>query len=577
MAERRLDSGQSMLEMLSMWRQIQGFEALANAVLECLLQDVEQLVGMPEHAGAECLRATLYMRPHDSYQAVVSRQRVVLEEHALLSSATMWRWVHERGEALMLDTTLGVLLPFREHVEAVELDDPREDREQTWGKNSSLVLLLERDATHVLLLPVRGLQGAVCGMVGVEVAHEAAMGTLSIWGGEGVERAREIVAWSAPFLLDRLARSPGLSGEHDLSALKDEWLPVVGESMSGRLRMLQAFARQDETLLLTGETGVGKSRLARWCHERSERRRGAMVVLDLAAIPEEMQVAHLMGWQKGAFTGASRDVPGALEQAQGGTLFIDEVDKLSLETQAALLGLLETWSYQKLGASRPSHADVRFIVGTNADLRACVAKGTFRADLYFRVCVLPVHILPLRERSDELMGWAHYMFARALGHEVSLSSEARLMFERASWPGNLRQLDNVVRRVAALLSMEEGAAMQVGLDDVRMAFELATSSHESESLSWEVPLMTALKRGAQRYVAMTRERVEQGKEAIDVELLEAIRGLAYEEALSQADSVEEAFSWFGKQSLVKNRNHRRMIARERQKVEALQAALEKKG
>lgn len=560
------DPHEATLDALHAWRGQATFDALAHDVLERLLVLTEQRAV----DDARCLRATMYMRPNDSYRAVVARQRVTIAEHEMLSSATMWRWVSDRGEPLLLDTTLGVLWPCRDEHSAMELDDPRDD-DQPWTKNSSLVLLLERDATHILLLPIHDLRGVVCGMVSVEVSHDHAMGTLGIWADDGQRASMSLVELAAPFLFDRLGIGEPMSAEPDTESLQDEWLPVVGATMRGRLTILQAFAAQNETLLLTGETGVGKSRLARWCHARSARSDGPMEVLELAAVPEDMQIAHLMGWRRGAFTGAVEDVAGALTRAHGGTLFIDEVDKLSLETQASMLGLLETYTYQQLGGQEKHQADVRFIVGTNADLRELVNRGQFRADLYFRVCVLPVHVLSLEERADELMAWVRYMFVRALERAPVVEPEAVQLLSQAKWPGNLRQLDNVVRRVVAIMGIRGGDVVRG--EDVRLAMGMAMPEASGAGVVFEEPLLDVMRAGAARYVALSRARVEQGFEAIDVELLEALRGLAYEEAFAVTEDVEQALSWLGKSGLMKSRNHQRTISRERKKIDALRDAI----
>ncbi len=158
--------------------------------------------------------------------------------------------------------------------------------------------------------------------------------------------------------------------------------------------LLRTFSEQEETILLSGATGVGKSRLARWCHCHSGRRAGPFETLNLLSVPGELQLAELFGWRRGAFTGAVKDSPGSLARAQGGTLFIDEIDKLSLGAQGAMLQVLEDRTYRSLGDGATHHADVRFVVGTNGDLQAMVREGRFRPDLFFRINVLPIAVPP---------------------------------------------------------------------------------------------------------------------------------------------------------------------------------------
>ncbi|MCA9701701.1 MAG: sigma 54-interacting transcriptional regulator, partial [Myxococcales bacterium] len=161
--------------------------------------------------------------------------------------------------------------------------------------------------------------------------------------------------------------------------------------MHPRLERLRTYADLPETLLLSGPTGAGKSRLARFVHEQSRRADEPFVTLDLSAIPPTMQMAELFGWRRGAFTGAVRDHEGAAARAGAGTLFIDEIDKLSLEAQAGLLRLLEERRFRVLGASSDDlDCKARLIAGSNVDLRAAIAQGRFREDLFYRINVLVV-------------------------------------------------------------------------------------------------------------------------------------------------------------------------------------------
>src|SRR5262249_2358515 len=157
----------------------------------------------------------------------------------------------------------------------------------------------------------------------------------------------------------------------------------------------------------------GKSRLARWCHAQSPRSSRPFETVRLLSVPEELQMAELMGWRRGAFTGAVRDTPGALARAAKGTLFIDAIDKPRPKAPAGVLGLRETRRYRPLGDNAgEQRADVRFIVSTNVDLHAAVRAGRFREDLYYRINVLPVRLPSLEERLDELPAWVEYMLLR---------------------------------------------------------------------------------------------------------------------------------------------------------------------
>jgi DNA-binding NtrC family response regulator len=234
---------------------------------------------------------------------------------------------------------------------------------------------------------------------------------------------------------------------------KDDLLPVIGKGTAGLIEILRVFVDQEETLIISGPTGAGKSRLARWCHEQSRRKPHPFETLDLLSVPEDLQMAELVGWKRGAFTGATNSMPGALTRAAKGTLFIDEIDKLSLKAQSGLLRMIEERRYRALGDdTNERQVEARFIIGTNADLRALVRNGRFREDLYYRIHVLPVRLPPLAERLDEVPEWAAFMLERCSGHakgSVHLTPDAIQALLSHSWPGNLRQLDNVIRRAYA--------------------------------------------------------------------------------------------------------------------------------
>jgi two-component system, NtrC family, response regulator AtoC len=208
-------------------------------------------------------------------------------------------------------------------------------------------------------------------------------------------------------------------------------------------------------VLLLGETGVGKGTLATRIHERSSRAARPFVQLNCAAVPEGLLESELFGHERGAFTGATQAKPGILESANGGTVFLDEVGEIPRPTQAKLLHVLEQGKVQRLGSVRPVAIDVRFLSATNRDLDALVASGQFRRDLYYRLAGVPVHVPPLRERRGEIPEMARAFVEEACARtpeRVPLISEAALRRLCAhDWPGNIRELRNVVMR-AALLS-----------------------------------------------------------------------------------------------------------------------------
>lgn len=229
---------------------------------------------------------------------------------------------------------------------------------------------------------------------------------------------------------------------------------IVGDSEPIRqlLRELDVVAASDLPILLLGETGVGKELFARRLHQHSRRNRKPMVHVNCAALPDSLAESELFGHVKGAFSGATTDRAGRFEAAQGGTLFLDEVGELTLGVQAKLLRALQNGEIQRLGTDTAIKTDVRIIAATNRDLKENTQAGRFRADLYHRLSVYPVHIPPLRERGQDILMLAgHFLeFNRArLGlRGIRLSSPAEQALLHYTWPGNVRELEHVISRAA---------------------------------------------------------------------------------------------------------------------------------
>jgi DNA-binding NtrC family response regulator len=255
-----------------------------------------------------------------------------------------------------------------------------------------------------------------------------------------------------------LARAPQ-HAEPTGSGPPPEGLGMIGESRALRevLDLVGAVAATEATVLILGETGTGKERVARAVHERSARRSHPFVSVNCAAIPQSLIASELFGHEKGAFTGALQRRAGRFEQAQGGTIFLDEVGELPAETQVALLRVLQEREFERVGGQHPIAANVRVVAATNRDLPAAITAGTFRSDLFYRLNVFPIEMPPLRERKEDIPLLVEYFMNRGSG----LGKRARRVHPRAlellhaySWPGNIRELQNMVER-ALIVSSEE--------------------------------------------------------------------------------------------------------------------------
>lgn len=250
---------------------------------------------------------------------------------------------------------------------------------------------------------------------------------------------------------------------------------LVGSSsaMARLHRQLRKVAQTDCTVLLKGESGVGKERLAQALHRLSHRQAGPWVAINCAAIPDELIESELFGVERGAFTGADRARAGRFERAQGGTLFLDEVASLSLAAQGKLLRVLQEREVERVGGSQPLAVDVRIIAAANVDLREAVAEGRFRQDLFFRLNVFPVHIPPLRERLSDVpelvahfLELSHQRHGQRNGHHRSqavpaLTPAALAALQDYDWPGNVRELENCIER--AVILAEPGQRLDAGL------------------------------------------------------------------------------------------------------------------
>src|SRR5882724_10302777 len=267
-------------------------------------------------------------------------------------------------------------------------------------------------------------------------------------------RALESAYADIQALKDRLqSENIVLREEIDKTSMFEE---IVGASPPLRavLSHVSKVAPTDSTVLITGETGTGKELIARAIHKRSPRAARAFIAVNCAAIPSSLIASELFGHEKGAFTGALQRRQGRFELADGGTLFLDEVGELPAETQIMLLRVLQEHEFERVGGSRPIRVNVRVIAATNRDLQTAVADGTFRADLFYRLNVFPLEVPALRERRADIPVLVEYFihrFAQRVGKRIrGLSKETSTLLQSYDWPGNIRELQNVIERAVII-------------------------------------------------------------------------------------------------------------------------------
>ena len=238
--------------------------------------------------------------------------------------------------------------------------------------------------------------------------------------------------------------------------------PVAAEPASRQLLELAArVARSESTVLISGESGTGKEVLARYIHQQSPRAAAPFVAINCAAIPDNMLEATLFGHEKGSFTGAIAAQPGKFEQAEGGTLLLDEISEMPLALQAKLLRVLQEREVERVGGRKPIALDIRVLATTNRDLAGEVAAGRFREDLFYRLSVFPLAWSALRERPADILPLAERLLARHVGKmkhaPVRLSADARACLQSYAWPGNVRELDNALQRA---LILQQGGVIE---------------------------------------------------------------------------------------------------------------------
>ena len=277
-------------------------------------------------------------------------------------------------------------------------------------------------------------------------------------------RAAELGAYDylpKPFDLNALVQTVSRALQHAAKPAKPkteqqgEVLPIIGRSaaMQDIYRLIARLTQTDLTVTIVGESGTGKELVARALHDFSRRRKGPFVAINMAAIPRELIESDLFGHEKGSFTGANNRMSGRFEQAEGGSLFLDEIGDMPLEAQTRLLRVLQQGEYTTVGGTTPIKTNVRIIAATHRDLRQLINQGLFREDLFFRLNVVPLRLPPLRERLEDIADLTRHFQDRAAAEGLprkEFSAEAIAALSTYRWPGNVRELENLVKRLFAM-------------------------------------------------------------------------------------------------------------------------------
>ena len=309
-------------------------------------------------------------------------------------------------------------------------------------------------AGHILVADddaaIRTVLSQALTRAGYEVRVTGTAGTLWRWvqAGEGELVITDVVMPDEPRARPSAPKTEEIEG-----------MPLVGRSpaMQEIYRTLARLMQTDLTVMITGESGTGKELVARALHDYGKRREGPFVAINMAAIPRDLIESELFGHEKGAFTGANARSAGRFEQAEGGTLFLDEIGDMPMEAQTRLLRVLQQGEYTTVGGRTHIKTNVRIVAATNKDLRILIQQGLFREDLFFRLNVVPLRLPPLRERTEDIPDLVRHFFKLAAAEglpQKHMEGAAMERMKRYRWPGNIRELENLIRRLAALYPQE---------------------------------------------------------------------------------------------------------------------------
>jgi len=308
-------------------------------------------------------------------------------------------------------------------------------------------------------------------------------------------------------VVERALAAPQVAAEAEEEEAGEagERLPLVGRSpaMQEIYRTVARLTTTDLTVMITGESGTGKELVSRALHDYGRRRGGPFIAINMAAIPRELIESELFGHERGAFTGALNRGIGRFEQAAGGTLFLDEIGDMPPEAQTRLLRVLQEGEFTTVGGRSPIKANVRIVAATHRDLRQSIRQGLFREDLFYRLNVVPIRLPPLRERLEDIPLLARHFLDRARASGLpskQLSNEALERLKQHGWPGNARELENLMRRLAALYAQET-----IGEDAVAAELSEAEPPAEAGGRTGPETLEQAVERHLKAFVAAHKD------------------------------------------------------------------------
>jgi len=425
-----------------------------------------------------------------------------------------------RGTVLVVDDEESVRASLRAILEetchVLEAEDGRQALEMLGAHTVDLVMLDQRmpgEPGIDVLQQIKALDSTIVVVLATAV-HDVKTAVEAIKRGAYDYITKPFDVDAIVLLVHRALEKRAL--ERQVLCLRSELaLPSVDESESFRgligrhPEMLQIYqvirqvAGTPTTVLITGESGTGKELVARAIHHHSPRSAQPFVAFNVAAFPDTLIDSELFGYEKGAFTGAQARKLGKFELAQGGTVFLDEIGSLRLDLQAKLLRVLQERQVERLGGVRPTSVDVRVLAATNMDLRQAVKAGTFREDLYYRLDVVRIHLPPLRERREDILLLVdHFVrkIARECNREIQgVSPGARDLLLRYDWPGNIRELENVIHRAVVLA---QGPVLQLQDFPLEVAMPQAGARLTEDGL----PLKDACEQFERQYVLRVLDR-----------------------------------------------------------------------